>query len=242
MHILVTRPLPDAWETEAQIQKLGHQAILAPLLEIELAELTPESFEGASALIVTSQNALRSLSFSGLADKVRHLQVYAVGEATAKLAEDLKLRNITAGRGTAAELVPVVAERQASRQGKVLHLTGDHKAFDMKAALAEKGIAVEEVLAYRQIKAASLPVPGGRAPQGGPPRRGHALFAADGRNLGRARKEPRARDRNQKSRSPLPFGRRRRQIARRPRNPNPGRRRAYGSRNSCTDQRAGGWA
>ena len=159
MHILVTRPLPDAWETQAQIEKLGHQASLAPLLEIELAELTPESFEGASALIVTSQNALRSLSFSGLADKVRHLQVYAVGEATAKLAEDLKLRNITAGRGTAAELVPVVVERQASRKGRVLHLTGDHKAFDMKAALAEKGITVEDVLAYRQIKAAGLPVP-----------------------------------------------------------------------------------
>ncbi len=159
MHILVTRPIPDAWETQAQIEKLGHQASLAPLLEIELVDLTLESFDGASAIVVTSQNALRSLSFSGLVDKVSHLQVYAVGEATAKLAQELKLRNITAGRGGAADLVPVVVERQTSRKGKVLHLAGDHKAFDMTAALAAKGIVAEDVLAYRQIAASSLPGP-----------------------------------------------------------------------------------
>lgn len=157
MHFLVTRPLPDAWQNKAEIEKLGHQVTLAPLIDIVFEDLGADTFDGVSGVIVTSQNALRSLAFAGLADKVKPLQVYAVGEATALLAHELKLRNISAGRGTAEELVPFIVERQTGRAGKLIHLTGDHKAFDMKAALAEKGLAVDDVPAYRQVAAESLP-------------------------------------------------------------------------------------
>lgn len=157
MHIIVTRPLPDAWDTQARLEPLGFTTTLAPLLEIVPEALDLQQFEGASGLIVTSQNALRSLQLSGLTDSVRRLQVYCVGEATAKFAVDLKLPNVTAGRGTAADLVPVIAERHKSRPGHLVHLAGDHLAFDLAGALAEHGIDVRAVPAYKSLAARSLP-------------------------------------------------------------------------------------
>lgn len=157
MHILVTRPLPDAWDLQARLKRLGHEVTLSPLIEIVNEDLSLDQFEGASGLIATSQNGLRSLGLSGLAEKVRRLQIYAVGEATAKHAEDLKLPNITAGRGTAEELIPVIAERHKTRPGHLVHLAGDHLAFDVKAALAAQGIEVRPLQAYRAVAAERLP-------------------------------------------------------------------------------------
>jgi len=157
MQILVTRPLPEAWALQVEIERLGLKALLAPLIDIVPLEISPDIFEGASAVVATSGNGLRALSLSGLLDRVKRLQVYAVGEATGKLASDLKLPNVTAGRGTAAELVPVIAERQAGRPGPVVHLAGDHLAYDLKGALAEKGIEVREVTVYKSVPASALP-------------------------------------------------------------------------------------
>lgn len=158
MQVLVTRPFPDAWDMKAQIEKLGAGAVLAPLIEIVPLDLTLDQFEGASGIVATSQNGLRSLQLSGLVEQVKRLQVYCVGEATAKLASDMKLPNITAGRGTAADLVPVLAERHKTRPGALVHLAGDHLAFDLKGALKAEGIELREVPAYKSVAAANLPL------------------------------------------------------------------------------------
>lgn len=158
MQVLVTRPLPDAWDMKSRIERLGPSAVLAPLLEIVPLELTIGQFDGASAIIATSQNGLRSLQLAGLIEQVKRLQVYCVGEATAKLAADMKLPNITAGRGTAADLVPVIAERQKARAGYLAHLAGDHLAFDLKGALGAQGLEVRELAAYKSAAADVLPL------------------------------------------------------------------------------------
>ncbi len=158
MQVLVTRPLPDAWDMKARIERLGAGAVLAPLIEIVPLDLTLDQFGGASGIIATSQNGLRSLQLAGLIEKVKRLQIYCVGEATAKLATDMKLANITAGRGTAADLVPVIAERHKTRPGHLVHLAGDHLAFDLRGALAGQGVELREVAAYKSVAAAALPL------------------------------------------------------------------------------------
>ncbi|MCB1483808.1 MAG: uroporphyrinogen-III synthase [Hyphomicrobiaceae bacterium] len=157
MLILITRPLPDAWHMQSLVERQGQKTLLAPLIEIVPEAIDPAVFEGASGVIVTSQNALRSLHLAGLTPAVRHLQIYAVGEATAKHAFDLKLPNITAGRGTAADLVTPIVERHKTRKGHLVHLAGDHLAFDMKGALAEHGLDVRVVPAYKSVAATALP-------------------------------------------------------------------------------------
>ena len=47
MQVLVTRPLPDAWDMKARIERLGLGAVLAPLIEILPLDLTLDQFEGA---------------------------------------------------------------------------------------------------------------------------------------------------------------------------------------------------
>ena len=54
MHILVTRPLPDAWQMKALVEKLGHEVSIAPLIEIVPETIDPAAFEGASGVIATS--------------------------------------------------------------------------------------------------------------------------------------------------------------------------------------------
>lgn len=157
MHVLVTRPEPEAWQTKSQLEKLGLQVTSAPLLTIAFNDIAYDAFDGASGVIATSKNGLRALALSGLIDKVLPLQVYAVGEETAAFAEDVKLRNITAGRGTAGDLVPVIAERHAGRAGPLIHLAGDYLAFDLAGALAEKNIKVAVLTVYRSIGADRLP-------------------------------------------------------------------------------------
>lgn len=157
MHILVTRPIPGAWETKAQIEKIGCRATLAPLMDIAFEELRPELFDGASGVVATSRNALAALRLAGIADSVKRLQIYCVGEATAQVAVDLKLPNITAGKGGAEELVPVIAERHAKRAGPLVYLRGDQSAFDLKGALAGNNIEVREAIVYRQVVAEALP-------------------------------------------------------------------------------------
>ncbi len=157
MHILVTRPEPEAWTAKSQLEERGLKVTNAPLLSISFNEIPPDAFDGASGVIATSKNAFRSLALSSLVDKVQPLQVYAVGEATAAFAEDLKLRNITAGRGTAADLVPVIAERHANRPGHLVHLAGDYLAFDLAGALAGKNIKVAALAVYRSVAADRLP-------------------------------------------------------------------------------------
>ncbi len=157
MHVLITRPEPEAWQTQSQLEKLGLQVTSAPLLTIAFNDIASDAFDGASGVIATSTNGLRALAMSGLIDRVQPLQVYAVGEATAAFAEDLKLRNITAGRGTATDLLPVIAERHATRPGHLIHLAGDYLAFDLAGALGSKNVKVVAQTVYRSIAADRLP-------------------------------------------------------------------------------------
>ena len=68
MHVLVTRPEPDAAELKAALEVLGHEVSLEPLLAISSLPIEPTVFEGARGVIVTSRNGLRALAGSaGLA-------------------------------------------------------------------------------------------------------------------------------------------------------------------------------
>ena len=89
MRILVTRPEPDASREAEALAARGHEAVLAPLLNIEFARDVPVDLAGAQALIVTSRNALRALSSRRELEDARKLPLYAVGEATSRAAREL---------------------------------------------------------------------------------------------------------------------------------------------------------
>ena len=83
MHVLITRPEGDGEALKAQIEQLGCRATLAPLISIVSEAIPLSAIAGATALIVTSRNALKALAASPSLGAAMALPLYAVGPGTA---------------------------------------------------------------------------------------------------------------------------------------------------------------
>jgi uroporphyrinogen-III synthase len=155
MRILVTRPEPDAAELRAALEARGHKVSLEPLLAVEALPIDAGDLEGASAVIATSRNGLRELSGAALA-RAMELPLFCVGPATAELGRKLGFERIVEGHGSASDLIPLILESRRGEAGRVAHICGEEVAFDLAAALAERGIGVRKLIAYRAVPATAL--------------------------------------------------------------------------------------
>ena len=156
MHVLLTRPDADAEPLKSRIEQLGHRVSLAPLLTIELQNIASTALQGASAIVATSRNGLRALAASPALSPALHLPLFAVGPATSAYARELGFVNILPGAGTAADLVPIIAANPAAKVGSIVHLAGVHLAFDLAGVLAQLGIRLTALPAYRSVAAETL--------------------------------------------------------------------------------------
>lgn len=155
MHVVVTRPEHDSAELKSRIENHGCQVSLAPLLTIVNQPIAAETLDGCGGIIATSRNGLRALAQSPALARARGIPVFTVGQATSALAASLHFRDIREGNGTAASLVPIIAA--ANVDGPILHLAGDHLAFDLAGALTAQGRKIRSIAAYRSVAATALP-------------------------------------------------------------------------------------
>ena len=156
MHLLITRPEPDADAFRARLESLGHQVTAEPLLTIEHLPIAADALEGTAGLVVTSRNGLRALAASSAMEAARQLPIVAVGPGTAALARELGFTHVTEGSGTATELVPLIADVSRTLNGTLMHVRGEQVAVDLKAALLGKGVVLREITSYRAVPAAAL--------------------------------------------------------------------------------------
>jgi uroporphyrinogen-III synthase len=157
MRLLVTRPEPDATRQAETLAARGHEPVIAPLLLVEPAAGAAFQLDGAQALIVTSRNALRALASHPALGAARALPLFAVGEATAKAANELGFSRVAAGPGTGAALAELIAETLDPERGALVHLAGETLAFDLKSALQAEGFTVRQPVLYRAVPATRLP-------------------------------------------------------------------------------------
>ena len=158
MHVLVTRPAEDAEPLKSRIEALGCKVSLAPLMEIVPNEIAPDDMDGATALIATSGNALSVIARSLVElPLVQKLPLYVVGPGTAAAARVAGFQNIVEGAGRARDLVPLLTSKGAKIGKRPIYLRGDHLAFDLEAALAQAGVTIVPVTAYRAVAAEALP-------------------------------------------------------------------------------------
>lgn len=143
MRVVVTRPESSARRTAERLQNLGHRPVLLPLTKaIHHPEVAEAALAGPhSALAVTSAEALRVLSALG-----DHLTLflgqtlYAVGETTAKAAEDAGFRDIRRGPGTGAELAELIASDAPSFDTPLLYLAGRPRSPKFEDGLNAEGV------------------------------------------------------------------------------------------------------
>ena len=162
MHVLITRPEPDASEMREALAREGHTADVAPLLEIALEPPPADVFEGIAGLVVTSRNGLRAIAASPALPKLLHLPLFVVGSGTAKTARELGFTDVMLGPAAAKDLLPVILEgfpRLAMAKGlagDLLHVSGDKLSFDLAPPLQEHGITLRRRIVYRSVPASGL--------------------------------------------------------------------------------------
>lgn len=160
MHLLVTRPEPDGSAMRRRLEKIGHTAVVVPLLTVEPAIGSPIDLDGLQGLIVTSRNALRALDPAAVDMPARlgKRPLFVVGPGTASLARDLGFANVVSGPASARDLVPVIIGLVRPQDGPLVHLSGDEIAFDLAGALAPLGFTVRRIEVYRSVTVEHLPV------------------------------------------------------------------------------------
>jgi uroporphyrinogen-III synthase len=118
--------------------------------------MEPSSFNGAQALIATRRNGLRALAHSPGLGAALKLRMFTVGPGTAELGRELGFQRIVAGAGDARDLIPLIATASDPALGPLAHVAGEVTAFDLAAALADHGLQVRTITAYRAVAASAL--------------------------------------------------------------------------------------
>ena len=148
MHLLITRPEPDAQSLAERLEKHGHQCTISPLLKLTFPEPPQLDAGKPQALIITSRNALRALKHHPQRHEIFKFPLFLVGANSAEIAEKAGFTNIAAIARNAASLAQIIASQCSPDQGPLLYLSGSQLAFDMEKALGDHGFAVKRTTLY----------------------------------------------------------------------------------------------
>lgn len=153
LHVLVTRPRPDAIALVAELERRGHSVLQQPLLEIEIVANVPLDLDGAQALLFTSANGVRAfVARSGRRD----LPVYAVGDATAGEAKAQGFVAVESAGGAVDDLAALVRGKVEPEDGALLHVSGSAVAGDLSGLLTSDGFAVRREQLYTARKVSGI--------------------------------------------------------------------------------------
>ena len=151
MRVLVTRARDDARRTAEKLAARGHEAVLAPVIEI-VPTGEPMPAGPYDALVVTSAHAGAALS--RLADKQK--PVFAVGERTAEAAREAGFARVVAGEGDAPSLSGLIRSRLSPGLA-LLHVAARHRKEEPAASLRAAGFTVRPWEAYEARAVQGLP-------------------------------------------------------------------------------------
>lgn len=164
MRVLVTRPADDAADTVARLAALGHQAIIAPLLDIRFREGPQLALSDVQAVLVTSANGIRALAQRTAR---RDMQILAVGVQSAAAAREMGFAQFEDAGGDADALAKLAIARLAPDRGALLHAAGAETRGQLAEKLTSNGFAVRTEILYDAVAATDLPEHARNAIEGG---------------------------------------------------------------------------
>ena len=148
MRIWVTRTAPDNSRTVQNLVALGHDVLVAPVLDIQPIDIGTEA-ERPAAYVFTSRNGVRHHPV--LADRL-DVPVFTVGDKTADAASSLGYQNVWSANGDVVALQRLILD--VLPPSRIVHFCGRHSAGDLKGYLGRFGYRVERRPIY-----AAQPVP-----------------------------------------------------------------------------------
>lgn len=164
---LIIRPQPDADRDVALLMRYGVPALASPSMKsMYQSHELPESVN-FSGIILTSRNAVEAITkfdkVNASTGRWAKLPVFVVGSATAAAARIAGFSNIIRGTGGGAGLLAPISCYFNEKIGKqengkssntnlpLLWPSAVEISFDMVAALATHGVAVQRLPVYRMI-------------------------------------------------------------------------------------------
>lgn len=147
MRIWITRAEPGASRTAEKVRALGHEPVVAPLLEVHPlpAEI---ALDGVAALAFTSANGVRAFAERS-AD--RALPVFTVGDATAAAAHRAGFADVASASGDLDALADLIAAQASRLKGAVLAPGPREPAGDLPRALAAQGVTARALALYETL-------------------------------------------------------------------------------------------
>jgi len=156
MRLLVTRPEPEATRTAERLRALGHEPVLAPLLDTVFLDPPPPGTRPA-AILLTSGNGLRGLLRWEDATRWLDIAVLAVGERTADMARSAGFRDVRSADGDGDALASLVIATLDPGAGALLYPAAVDRAGHWPDRLLAAGFRLEIVEIYRMDPVAALP-------------------------------------------------------------------------------------
>ena len=163
----IIRPQPDADRDVALLRRYGVPALASPSMQRMHQTHEFPDLVNFSGIILTSRNAVEAVTkldkVNADTDSWAKLPVFVVGSATATAARDAGFSNIIRGAGGGAGLLATISCYFTEKIGKqdsgkssytnlpLLWPSGVEISFDLVAALATQGIAVQRLPVYQMI-------------------------------------------------------------------------------------------
>ncbi|HZP71351.1 MAG TPA: uroporphyrinogen-III synthase [Pseudolabrys sp.] len=149
MRVVVTRPHADSERTAAALERLGHEALVAPLMRIEPVDA---DLAGRwSSIAITSANAPAAIAGHAGGVALTRLPVFAVGARSAEAAKHAGFADVSSANGDVNDLVRLIAARCAGAKTPLLYLAGEDRAADLVAELSARGVVAEMRVVYRAV-------------------------------------------------------------------------------------------
>jgi len=156
VRILLTRPEADAARTAAALRSHGHEAIVAPLLGIEILWNVDLGNGPWAAILVTSANAVRAIAGHARRDELSAVPVFTVGAHSAQAMREAGFADVVSADGNVDDLARLVAARMTPAAA-LLYLAGEERSGDLAGALRARNFVVHTALVYRAVMADNFP-------------------------------------------------------------------------------------
>ncbi len=155
MHLLVTRPEPDASLLAETLRGLGHDVLIAPLIKVVVADFDVD-LAGVQAVLFTSANGVRAFA-AQMGAPPECMRAFAVGKVSAQVARDAGWTQVEAANGDVDALAALVATRLSLEDGSLIHVSGKAAAGDLAGALNAQGFTVKRLVGYQAQLPETLP-------------------------------------------------------------------------------------
>lgn len=156
MHLLLTRPEPDAGRTAQALRALGHTVTISPLMRFRPLPDVRLPKRLYQAVLVTSTNAVRTLLGHPERALFTDCPLLAVGDRTALMARRAGFAKARSAGGSVDDLVALVGSTCRPDAGPLLYLAGQARTGDLEGRLGEAGFSVDLRVIYDMDDAGGL--------------------------------------------------------------------------------------